>query len=262
MSLFRCGGGGGKLEETVLWTNPSPTATFATQTITLSDDMTKYDFLKIEWDAATDQTSSADNMIIPVVDFINSRSSATYGPNYTLTSLYNGSTFGRITYYVSDNQIYIESAYRIKNDSTQNKATIPLKIYGMKYGNKRPVTPSGTRTLLWENPSPSSSLTSLTVTLPQSVNDFAYIEVKWYGNTDMNDQATIIIPVNELNGDTSFKGWARYAMAMNNTTTGAYARPVAFPSDTQVRFGTCGYWAGGSGTLATGAIPYRINGIS
>lgn len=262
MALYRCGGGGGKLEETVLWTNPSPTAAFATQTITLSDDMTKYDFLKIEWNAATDQTSSADNMIIPIVDYINTNNSATYMPNYTLTSKYNGSTFGRITYYVSDNQIYIENAYRIKNDSTQNKATIPLKIYGMKYGNKRPVTPSGTRTLLWENPDPSVSFAAQTITLPQSVNNFAYIEVIWYGNTDMISQGTIIIPVNLLNGDSNFKGRARYAMPMDNGSNAPFARPVAFPSDTQVRFGANNYWSSGSGTLNTGSIPYRVNGIS
>ena len=49
MSLYRCGGGGGMLEETVLWTNPSPTSDFAAQTVTLSDSISNYDYIKFEY---------------------------------------------------------------------------------------------------------------------------------------------------------------------------------------------------------------------
>ena len=50
MGFYRCGsGGGGTLKETVLWTNGSPTASFAPQDVTLSDDIDNYDFLKIEF---------------------------------------------------------------------------------------------------------------------------------------------------------------------------------------------------------------------
>ena len=41
-------GKGVSIKRTTLWTNPSPSATFAAQSITLSDDMSNYDEIEIK----------------------------------------------------------------------------------------------------------------------------------------------------------------------------------------------------------------------
>lgn len=41
------GGGGGSMTETTLWTNPNPTSGFASQNITLSDNISNYDYIAI-----------------------------------------------------------------------------------------------------------------------------------------------------------------------------------------------------------------------
>lgn len=48
MAFIRCGGGTATLKATTLWTNPSPSSSFANQTISLSST-SPYDYIKITW---------------------------------------------------------------------------------------------------------------------------------------------------------------------------------------------------------------------
>ena len=56
------GGGGGKLVETVLWTNPSPTSAFSAQAVTLSETIDNYDYIKILFRKSTSDATSYNLM--------------------------------------------------------------------------------------------------------------------------------------------------------------------------------------------------------
>lgn len=137
MSLFRCGGGGGKLDETVLWTNPNLTSDFASQTVTLSDNVDNYDFIKFVFNLST--TAATHRCSIYSVEelktFVNptndwSRASSPMRSNS------NNASFVRGIIYQSSNSLTIGNASGYQSSSTSNSALIPYQIIGMKYSGR------------------------------------------------------------------------------------------------------------------------------
>lgn len=64
MALYRCAsGGGGAPQETTLWTNSAPTSAQSELSITLSDSMGNYDYIKIEWRASTSKDSRCNVLV-------------------------------------------------------------------------------------------------------------------------------------------------------------------------------------------------------
>lgn len=130
MAWYKCGGGGA-LSETVLWTNPSPTANFASQEVTLSDDMTNYQYVALYWKYNKAGTKDI-KMIIPVDDFI--YTSVETAKN--LPKIFMGSrgtnTFVRDMAYISNTTVTFSNAVRVNIAGNDSSYCLPTKICGLK----------------------------------------------------------------------------------------------------------------------------------
>ena len=129
MAFYRTGGGG-SATETVLWTNGSPTAQFAPQDVTLSDDIDNYDFLKIEF-ISTASTGVNGSILVDVSDFKSMTNTANVAGFAFGLSSGADSLVSRKTTYVSDTKIHIGNAYSYAG-GTNNARGIPLQIIGIK----------------------------------------------------------------------------------------------------------------------------------
>lgn len=126
-------GGGGQMTETVLWTNPSPTTSFTLQTITLSENFTNYDYVRIYLKGS--RTDNTECMIeVPSDKLKAAVTSVAYRPN-----IYIGGYDGNGTYqyvrrisYITDSSLSINSSYRINAAATNDNLFIPIKITGIK----------------------------------------------------------------------------------------------------------------------------------
>lgn len=131
MALFPCNvGGGGTLSETVLWTNPSPTASFAAQTITLSSDINNFKYLKIVYKLSTSNNTES-YAIYAVDEFKNMIIGVGYACG-AISGRPGGTNLARRLGYASDTSIRFMDSSGIGVASTDNNGLIPLAIYGMK----------------------------------------------------------------------------------------------------------------------------------
>lgn len=97
---------------TRLWVNPSPTASFAAQTITLSSD--DYDLLMITWIYGTGSPYEV---------------SPTIGEKGQSLYLVNGG-LSRVVSYVSDTSLSVAQGYNV--NTVDNTRCVPIAIYGIK----------------------------------------------------------------------------------------------------------------------------------
>ncbi len=131
MALFPCNvGGGGTLSETVLWTNPTPTASFAARTITLSSDINNFKYLKIVHKLSTSNNTES-SVMYAVDDFKNLIINVGYIFG-TISGRPSGSNMARRIGYDSDTSIRFTDSSGIGVSTTDNNSLIPLAIYGMK----------------------------------------------------------------------------------------------------------------------------------
>ena len=56
MAFIRCGGGKATLKSTTLWSNPNPSSSFSAQTVTLSQSMANFDYIRIRFQYSTSNT--------------------------------------------------------------------------------------------------------------------------------------------------------------------------------------------------------------
>ena len=87
---------GGQYTETSLWTNGAPTSSFASQTITLSDSMEKYSYIKFRYRNSTSNAIES-NIIVSLFDF--KKSISTEGNNRVRPAMeaVNTNSFERVT---------------------------------------------------------------------------------------------------------------------------------------------------------------------
>lgn len=131
-SLKKIGGNGEKYTETVLWTNPSPNATFPATTVTLSDSLSNYKYIGVKFKNATNNSTEC-TALISTSDLIKS-SSDIYGTSrvgIALQSIYSNSAYVRRVAYISDTSINITLAYQINGTGSQAGVMIPLEILGV-----------------------------------------------------------------------------------------------------------------------------------
>lgn len=104
----------------LLWTNSSPTSSFAAQDVSV--DLSPYDWFAIEY-----RYSSTSTLIVPLAMF-------EVDENRHILSVANNTsnrTGGRIfTYSISNKEISFEGGNY--NGSAANTSTIPVAIYGIK----------------------------------------------------------------------------------------------------------------------------------
>lgn len=131
MAWFKTGGGGGALSETVLWTNPSPTSNFATQTVTLSQSIENFDYIKFVHRISTSASNSGET-IYSVSTFKTSSNSVAIQPVIAARTGGNGYPVRRIRY-VSDTTVSFLSTNNAGSGASYNDAyCIPLSIIGIK----------------------------------------------------------------------------------------------------------------------------------
>ena len=132
-SLKKIGGNGEQYTETSLWTNPSPTADFAAQTITLSDSISKYKYIGIKYCYAKTSTDIISTPIYKTEDLRASVLDNGTTHNVIILGVENANNygFGRFVGYVSDTSIKFTIAYRLNVASTLTNAVIPLEILGI-----------------------------------------------------------------------------------------------------------------------------------
>ena len=112
--------------ETVLWTNNSPTSSFAVQTVTISDDYTNYDYLEFYFRSTTsDDTEYRD--IIPTSVLAKSTSASTC----TIGNSSSSKIRSRGIYATSNTSIRISDCYPLNSTSASNTSVIPTKIVGI-----------------------------------------------------------------------------------------------------------------------------------
>ena len=128
---------GGKMSETVLWTNPSPTSTFASQTVNLSQSIQNFKYIKFKYANNCYDTTVQSSVIISIEDWINNQS--TSGCHIGLGSRGDiGSSvfyYLRFAYYASNTSITFDVGLQSRigtTSSTENAAAIPLQIIGLK----------------------------------------------------------------------------------------------------------------------------------
>ena len=186
-----------------LWTNSSPDATFAAQTINL--DLNEYDKVEIVyrghgWDGTAEITANMHTVIsVGGVGILNNSGMSTSNSYYTYAktrkATVNTSGVAFSTGYVS----------RITGEPGQdNNACIPQEIYGIKT-ETQPVIGGITMELLWKNASRASAFDNQTLTLDTSKYDSILMNF----NLDTNSRAAQTIMtqsdtacIAEINGST------------------------------------------------------------
>lgn len=135
--LKKIGGSGGEnFVETVLWTNSSPTSSFAGLTVTLSDNIENYSYIKVV-SAFNIYTLGKTSSVMMSIDDLKKT-----GSDFLLTSTVmtpsNSYMYVRPVAYKTSTTVEIGACYMYiysssgQTTSYEPAATIPLKIIGVK----------------------------------------------------------------------------------------------------------------------------------
>ena len=254
-TLRTTGGGGGRYTETSLWTNPSPTSSFATQDVTLSQSMDDFKYLAFK----VSNGSANFKAIVSVVEFKNMPlSGANAFAIFPGNANSAGNTyFARFVTYKNTTTVNITTGYQVGGTSQNNTYAIPLEILGL---NELAHGTMGAD-LLWTNPDPdnSSGFASQTVSIDLSNYTGIILEGKnrySVSNTGFDGQHIHeIIPV----GSGNFR--LTYGFLQSGSSYYFMTRTIDVQSN-GVFFGD-GYQHGSSGVTLeqSRAIPVRIYGI-
>ena len=221
----------------LLWENPSPTTSFAAQTVAL--DLSEYDEVEVQF---SDTSYRVKLRIGDEVSRTYSRDNYFTYRNIRATS--TGIVFGTGGYY---------GAYNSGNPVTGDGYAIPYRIYGIK--NKinvttAVVTDKGQHTdLLWENASPSADFGEQTIKI-DGISEYSMIQVVAKENKTVDTEVSAFAHIG-MNG--ALRLFYNYRNARN----------FKYDTSDNVWFGSCGE-ANYNSTMYTAdnsLIPIRIYGI-
>lgn len=129
-----CAVGSGGLTPTTLWSNTSPTSDFpasdTTITVTLSDDIDNYEYIKIK--ARRSKSDATEYAIIYSVEDFKKLNNANGASAGALAYNYNSSNSARVFYYTSNTSVTFELAKALNSTGTARTGAIPLEIIGLK----------------------------------------------------------------------------------------------------------------------------------
>lgn len=129
-TLRKKGGGGGRYTETSLWTNASPTSSFAAQVVTLSDSIDNYKYIAIKY--KFDTSSNVEGSVIFLVSDIKK---SVQGVDTIVpcigASPQGVANYARRVFYTSNTKIRIEIATAMNKTGTSTAYVIPLEILGL-----------------------------------------------------------------------------------------------------------------------------------
>lgn len=242
-----------RMIEKVLWTNSSPTSSFADQTITLSDSIDNYTSL-----AVTFKLSTTEGMIyttkLSVEDFKKCTNPATI-LNPASYAKISSVLYARRFYYASDTTIYFATSYRVNASGSDNTANIPIQISGVKEEH----VSTENETVLWTNPSPTATFAGKNVTLSDSINNYKYIKFTWKTTTTDTTSSSAYVLSSDLASMTNSNG-SRF-LSLSSLWTNVYSRNITYNSATSVSIATSTR-QGASGSNNGVNIPLEILGIN
>ena len=121
----------GSLSETPLWelTASQQTSNFAKQTVSLSQDMATYDFIKFVFRLTTSNASSID-VIYKSSDVLQFSDSNVTNKFVGCAAAYTSNWAYRRIYYISNTSVRFTDG--ILGTGTNNSQLIPLGVYGLK----------------------------------------------------------------------------------------------------------------------------------
>lgn len=129
------GGGGGGETETVIWTNPSPSSSKAGADYTLTQGLSNFDKIRIEYAYANSHNSPEYSVTYPVYDANGNYMFPSGDNNAKMAVLLqnaSGYIMARAGYVKSDTVLHFNTATRVGGSSTSNTALIIWNIYGIK----------------------------------------------------------------------------------------------------------------------------------
>lgn len=130
MSWLRCGSGAEK--PTLLWTNSSPTSDFAGQTISLDDDINKYEFIGFEIKSQTSGSGIYTPYTTNIIKKIRKDKLDVVAIQYSNTDTTEILYARWFTINSSNSTITISRALTSYNNTRFDNGCIPVKIYGYK----------------------------------------------------------------------------------------------------------------------------------
>ena len=126
---------GKRFDETTLWTNNAPTSDFAAQTVLLSDDISNYDYIKINYCYNKNNTNITSNVLCSVSEFVKAVKDGS--TNHTIISLTvegnNNVGYARPVFYVSDTSIAFGLSSTLNGSGTYPAGCMPLSVVGCKF---------------------------------------------------------------------------------------------------------------------------------
>lgn len=126
---------GKRFDETVLWTNPSPSSEQASAAKTLdTGKFSDYDFIKLVWWFNT-TTSTTYSTCVPYSEFIKFATGTGTGQGAIFIGTTNSSNlhFARPIYYSNDTSFQIGSCYQAASNTLANAKAILVNIIGCKF---------------------------------------------------------------------------------------------------------------------------------
>lgn len=118
------------MSETTLWTNPNPTSSFASQPITLSQDVNNFDYIKISYRGGISNDNSM-SIIVSIADYNKADSASTNKVGIAIAGTNSGDLRTRVMFTNGNTSIYPGDA-RTPTGSIDNNKAIPIKISGLK----------------------------------------------------------------------------------------------------------------------------------
>lgn len=208
-------GGGQKYTETILWTNPDTSVDFAAQTVSLSDSISNYKYIAIDYCYNKSNTGITSRVIYDVTDF--KKGVKDGSTNHTISGLTiegaNNVNYARPVFYISDTSIAFGLSSTLNGSGTYAAGAIPLEILGINelkhsdgseivFTNEMVCTP-------FRNTTPSGSTLTFT-------DAGTYLISYWY-----NGSATDIYP-QVVSGTMNIKKASSVAVSVNNFTGTQY----------------------------------------
>lgn len=263
------GGGGGRYNETSLWTNSSPTSNFGGQDVTLSESIDNFKYIAVKFKSTT--TSSSDSQMATVIYKVEdvkkaTNPSAALQPVSAFGNLNSGNTNYNYRYivYKGSTTLFIANAYSINASGSNNALAIPLEILGL---NELDHGKNFDESVLWtnSNPTDSSGFANQDVTLSDSLTDYDYVKIRCaYAYNDTGSTFESVYSVSEFvktSAPATF-GFTGCSSVTHRSNGYFYDRRVIYKNATSITFGSCmGYKAGtAAATSNIFNIPLQIIG--
>lgn len=250
-------------EETTLWTNSSPTSSMSATTLTLSQNLNNFDYIRFEYRFSTSNSASY-SVIIAVYDVI--KSLATSG-NFTIGLMVRSTSYFRIrrVTYNSSTSLDISLAWDANHAGSSSSEVIPTKIIGLKSPLKgAPINPS--ETTLWTNPSPTSnfgttSSSGTTISLSTPLTAFDQIAIYVRHSTSNSTERKFIYDYDALSHATDSDHSLAIGFAVGSSTSRVRLFYKASSSKLGFPWGTYRLQAASQTASAAYIIPTKITGI-